>query len=302
MDIRVSGLTKAFRGGVRALDGVDLAVGGGVLGLLGGNGAGKTTLMRVLSGVLRPSAGRVTVGGHDLATASGRRAAQHSTGYLPQELTPYPDLTGWEFLDYMALLKGIGDRRARRAQIEELLVQVGLAERADRRIATYSGGMRRRIGIAQSLLGDPGLLVVDEPTAGLDPEERLRFRSLLASLGRERTVVLSTHILDDVAQSCPRAAVLRGGRLVFHGAVSELTAVGRGRVYEVPVGTPLKEDTAVVHASRSVLRVVAAEPPPGGRPAAPNLEDGYIALMRWGAGEGEWAQGTRGESVPGVLP
>ncbi|PWV48531.1 ATP-binding cassette domain-containing protein [Nocardiopsis sp. L17-MgMaSL7] len=283
MDIELRGLTKVFRGGVRALDSVDLTVHGGMVGLLGANAAGKTTLMRILTGALRPTTGRIVVGGHDLATTGGRRAAQRAIGYLPQKLTPYPDLTGREFLDYMASLKGIGDRRDRGSQTEDLLARVGLTTDGGRRIAEYSGGMRRRIGIAQSLLGAPRLLVVDEPTAGLDPEERMRFRSLLADLGQERTVILSTHILDDVAQSCPSAAVLANGRLVFHGAVHDLTALARNRTYEMPADAPLGAQATVVSTSPVGYRVVALESPPRGRPVTPTLEDGYIALMRSGA-------------------
>ncbi|MFW5417288.1 ABC transporter ATP-binding protein [Nocardiopsis sp. CNT-189] len=285
MHIEISGLTKVFKGGHRALDGVDLRIDGGMLGLLGANGAGKTTLMRILTGTVRPTSGRVVIGGHDLATGAGRTAAKRMIGYLPQELTPYPDLTGREFLDYLALLKGVGDKRMRRAQIDGLLVQVGLEEEGGRRIAGYSGGMRRRIGIAQSLLGDPRLIIVDEPTAGLDPEERMRFRSLLASLGRERTVLLSTHILDDVGQSCPHAAVLDRGRVVFQGRTGELTGAATGRTFEVPADVPLASGVALVNTAGAVHRVIAAEPPPGARPVEPTLEDGYVALLRGVRGE-----------------
>ncbi|WP_017591105.1 ATP-binding cassette domain-containing protein [Nocardiopsis potens] len=280
MHIEISGLTKVYKGGHRALDGVDLRIDGGMLGLLGANGAGKTTLMRVLTGTVRPTSGRVAVGGHDLATGAGRTAAKRMIGYLPQELTPYPDLTGREFLDYLALLKGVGGRRARRARIDGLLAQVGLEEEGGRRIAGYSGGMRRRIGIAQSLLGDPRLIIVDEPTAGLDPEERMRFRSLLASLGRDRTVLLSTHILDDVGQSCPHAAVLDRGRVVFQGRTGELAQAAAGRAFEVPADAPLPADAAVVGAAGAERRIVTDAPPPGARPVAPTLEEGFTALLR----------------------
>jgi ABC-type multidrug transport system ATPase subunit len=280
MDIAASGLTKVFRGGVRALENVDLRIRGGMIGLLGANGAGKTTLLRILTGALRPTAGRVSVGGHDLATAHGRRAAQRTIGYLPQELAPYPELTGREFLDYMALLKGIGDSRERRSQADDLLARFGLAADGGRRIAEYSGGMRRRIGVAQSLLGSPELLVVDEPTAGLDPEERMRFRSFLADVGQERTVLLSTHILDDVAQSCSSVVVLSRGRSVFHGAVRDLAAVARGFTYELPAGAPLGARDKVVGVSSDGYRIVSPETPPQGRSVTPTLEDGYVALMR----------------------
>src|SRR4051812_20021981 len=165
-----------------------------MFGLLGANGAGKTTLMRILAGLLRPSQGRVLVGDHDLGTAAGRTAVKRTLGYLPQDLGVYPDLSAAEFLDYIGLLKGLADRRARHARVAELLDLVGLADVAGRKLKGFSGGMRRRVGIAQALLNDPRLLIVDEPTAGLDPEERIRFRTLLVGLAGERTILLSTHI------------------------------------------------------------------------------------------------------------
>lgn len=285
--IEISGVTKVFRCGVRALDGVDLLVPGGVVGLLGANGSGKSTLLRILTGASRPTSGRVVVDGHDLSTTGGRRAVQRSIGYLPQEFGPPPELSGREFLDYVALLKGIGGRRARRAQIEDLLARVGMVEDGKRKIAEYSGGMRRRIGIAQSLLGDPRLLVVDEPTSGLDPEERGRFRTLLAGLGRERTVMLSSHILDDIAQSRPSVAVLAGGRMVFQGTVDDLTTVAHGRTYEVPTDLPLRARDTVVGTSPGKYRIVAAQAPARGRPVPPTLEDGYITLVRSVSGGGD---------------
>ena len=207
MDIQITGLHQRF-GRVVALDSVDLSIPGGMYGLLGTNGAGKTTLMRIIAGVLAPTAGQVRVGGHDLTTRKGRVAVRRRLGYLPQDLGLYPDLSAREFLDYVGLLKGLDETAARRRQVGELLELVGLADVADRRLKGFSGGMRRRVGIAQALLGDPALLVVDEPTAGLDPEERVRFRTLLGSLAGERTVLLSTHIVEDVAQTCRQAAVL----------------------------------------------------------------------------------------------
>jgi ABC-2 type transport system ATP-binding protein len=232
MWIELSGLSKRY-GATLALDGLDLTVPTGMFGLLGANGAGKTTLMRILAGLLRPSAGRVTVGGHDLASRAGKLAVQRVLGYLPQDLGLYPDLTAREFLDYIALLKGLDDGATRRRRVGELLELVALSGDADRRLRGFSGGMRRRVGIAQALLADPRLLIVDEPTAGLDPEERLRFRSLLAGLAGDRTVLLSTHIVDDIVQTCPRVVVVRRGTIVFQGATADLAGLAAESVWLV---------------------------------------------------------------------
>jgi len=285
MQISITALSKTYRGDVRALTDVTLQLAPGTTGLLGANGAGKTTLMRILTGVMRPTAGTVTVGGHDLATTAGRTAVKRLLGYLPQELDLYPDLTGREFLDYVALLKGIDDKPARRRQIDTLLDRVALTEVARRRVGGYSGGMKRRLGIAQALLGDPRLVIVDEPTAGLDPEERMRFRSLLASLGENRTVILSTHILDDVAQTCPRVTVLAAGRLVYDGTTTALAGQATGHTFTVttPGPSPAGEHAVVTAAATppgTTYRIVTDTPPPGATPVEAGLEDGYLALMR----------------------
>jgi ABC-type multidrug transport system ATPase subunit len=285
--IDITGLTKRYKGNVAALDGLDLVVPTGMFGLLGPNGAGKTTLMRILAGLLRPTAGRVRIGEHDVSTRAGRLAVQRTLGYLPQDLGVYPDLTAREFLDYVALLKGVDDRSARRRRVGELLEVVALTADADRRLRGYSGGMRRRVGIAQALLADPRLLIVDEPTAGLDPEERIRFRTLLAQLAGDRTVVLSTHIVDDIAQTCRELAVLAAGRLTFRGTVEELTAQAEQRVWTVvtagPAPTAGTVVSAVPHDGGMRYRVVAPEPPgTGAEPVEPNLEDGYLALAQSG--------------------
>lgn len=284
MRIDVHGLTKIYKGGVRALDDLTLDVPTGLYGLLGSNGAGKTTFMRILAGVLHPTAGRVFVGGHDLATAGGRLAVQRVLGYLPQDLGVYPDLTARRFLDYIALLKGLHSRPERRRRIGELLELVGLSEVADRRLKGFSGGMLRRVGIAQALLADPRLLIVDEPTTGLDPEERIRFRMLLSRLAGDRTVLLSTHIVEDVAQTCRSLAVLAGGRLVFEGATTDLVAHAHRRVWTVTTPGPAPTGGRVVSAlpdgAGMRYRVLAADPPgPAALPADPTLEDGYLALM-----------------------
>ncbi|MFF9814345.1 ATP-binding cassette domain-containing protein [Streptomyces sp. NPDC014006] len=285
MNITTQSLTKVHPGGRRALEDVDLHIEGGTVGLLGANGAGKTTLLRILTGVLKPTSGRVVVAGHDLATTAGLTAMKRTLGYLPQELSPYPDLTAREFLDYIAVLKGVHDKRERRRQVGDRLAEVGLEDRAGERLGGFSGGMRRRIGIAQALLGDPTVLIVDEPTAGLDPHERMRFRALLADLGGHRTVLLSTHILDDVAQTCPEVAVLTAGRLVFHDTTSALISQAAGCTYLLPAGAaapPPGADvvSALTTADGPQYRVVASVPPPDARPVQPTLEDGYAALLR----------------------
>jgi ABC-type multidrug transport system ATPase subunit len=290
VDITVTNLTKVYRHRVHALVGVDLSVPTGMFGLLGANGAGKTTLMRILACLLRPTAGTVRIGGYDPARRADRAALKRTLGYLPQDLGVYPDLTAREFLDYVALLKGLAGTPARRRRVGELLELVGLTAEADRRLKGYSGGMRRRVGIAQALLGDPRLLIVDEPTAGLDPSERIRFRTLLAQLAGDRTVLLSTHIVEDVAQTCRRLAVLSGGRLTFHGTVTDLVDRARGRVWtvRVPTGAPPPPGLAVSAIADDTgmhYRLVTPDrPTPGATPAEPTLEDGYLVLMGGGTG------------------
>ena len=284
--IRVADLYKTYKGNVQALRGVDLEIENGLFGLVGPNGAGKTTLMRILSGLLRPTGGSVEVLGHDVTTARGKQAVKATLGYLPQELGLYPDLTAREFLDYIAILKGLTNKSARRRQVAELLALVGLAEAADRRLKTYSGGMKRRVGVAQALLGDPKLLIVDEPTSGLDPEERVRFRNLLAEMAGRCMVILSTHIVEDVGQSCTDLAVLDGGRVLFRGDPRQLTAQARGKVWRITT-TGEKPDAGLIVVSTRQLDAgteyrVLGETPTGYDATAiePSLEDGYIWLMR----------------------
>jgi ABC-2 type transport system ATP-binding protein len=284
MDIEVTGLHRAF-GRVTALRGVELTVRGGMFGLLGGNGAGKTTLMRILAGVIAPGAGQVRIGGHDMTTRSGRRAVQRRLGYLPQDLGFYPDLSPREFLDYVALLKGLDDTAARRRQVGELLDMVGLADVAGRRMKGFSGGQRRRVGIAQALLGDPALLIVDEPTAGLDPQERIRFRTLLAGLAGQRTVLMSTHIVEDIAQTCQHTAVLAAGQVIYAGPVTGLTRIAEGKTWQLDTaGAPPTDGVVVSAVSRddgTRYRVISpVHPGHDAIAVAPTLEDGYVALMQ----------------------
>ena len=286
-DVTINDLTVAFkRGQVRALDDVSLRLPAGMVGLLGPNGAGKTTLMRVLTGVLQPTSGTVSVDGTDLTSRAQRREVKAATGYLPQELGLYPDLTAGQFLDYMALLKGITDKRARRARVHEVLELVALGDVARRKkLKTYSGGMKRRVGIAQAILNDPRLLIVDEPTMGLDPEERLRFRSLLATLAGDRTVLLSTPIVDDNVQTCPNVVVIEHGSIAFQGAIRDLAARAEGMVWQLtqPATTPPPDLPTVTIApgmTGTTYRVISSRiPAPDAEGVSATVEDGYIALM-----------------------
>lgn len=294
MEISVCDLTKVYKGRVKALDGVDLSVTRGMFGLLGPNGAGKTTLMRILVGLVRPTSGRVFVGGEDVTREPGRTRVRRRLGYLPQEFGLYPDLTARQFLDYMAVLKEIHDGAARRLAVEQALEMVRLSEVANRRIREFSGGMKRRLGIAQALLNDPQLLIVDEPTVGLDPEERIRFRNLLADLAGDRVVILSTHIVEDVSHSCRELAVLCRGRILYQGPVDRLVAEAQGSVWEVelPATTRLPAGAAVtstVHVGATVRYRFVAGPGQAEtgisslanvRPAMPTLEEAYVWLMQ----------------------
>jgi ABC-type multidrug transport system ATPase subunit len=282
MRLRVENLSKRYRGGVQALSDLDLDLGPGVLGLLGPNGAGKSTLMRIVAGITRPTTGRVTWNGVDLAREPDR--VRETLGYLPQDFGVYPNLSATEFLEYIAAAKGL-DPGATRRRIEILLELVNLADARKRPLGGFSGGMRQRVGIAQALLNDPRLLVVDEPTAGLDPEERVRFRQLLSDLSGERVVILSTHIVSDVEAVADRIAILAHGRLLAHAPSRDLTSALAGRVWELRVPA---DDVAALR-SRGVVsatvrrgeqvavRVLAAEAPHAeARRVDPTLEEVYL--------------------------
>lgn len=224
-NIIVSNVTKQYKGGVTALADVSFTAGSGVFGLLGHNGAGKSTLMQAIVTVEPPTAGTIRVCGFDSARQG--KAVRRHIGYLPQSLPMYPNLTVWDFVSYMGALKGIRDKK----QVEQVLAQVDMLEFAKRKIDRLSGGMRRRVGIAQALLGEPRVLVVDEPTAGLDPEERVRFRGVLSQYAQHgRTVLLSTHIVEDIHQLCENLAVLRKGRLFYAGSSQDLLRRVEGKV------------------------------------------------------------------------
>lgn len=285
MQLIVESLSKNYRGGVRALQNVQISLQPGVLGLLGPNGAGKSSLMRILATVTRPSSGRVMW--NDIDIARNPDALRTVLGYLPQDFGVYPNLNAYEFLEYLAAVKGI-EIGAAKKRIGELLDLVNLTEAAKRPLGGYSGGMRQRVGIAQALLNDPQLLIVDEPTAGLDPEERVRFRNLLSELSGERIVILSTHIVSDIEAVATRIAIMAHGQLLAHDAPEELLAKMSGRVWEIVVPSgelpALRQKyliSSTAHRSDGVHARVVADVAPGGspRPLEPSLEDAYLATL-----------------------
>lgn len=285
MMIEITNLSKTYGGNIEALRNITLEIGPGMFGLVGPNGAGKTSLMRILAGLLQPTGGEVSVLGHAATTSAGKIAIKKQLGYLPQALGYYPTLSAFEFLDYIALLKGIRDTKMRRQQIERILGQVNLLDVADRRIQTYSGGMKRRVGIAQALLGDPKLVIVDEPTVGLDPGERVRLRTLFASLAERCTVILSTHIIEDIGQSCRALAVLDKGQLRFWGSPAALIEQARGHVWTVETANveDLRESTIIasVQGIEATTYRILGEPPAqiSATSTKPTLEDAYMWLM-----------------------
>jgi ABC-type multidrug transport system ATPase subunit len=284
--LKLDHLTKRFRGGVTAVDNVSLTLEPGVVGLLGPNGAGKTTLMQLIATITRPTSGEIHFQGVDVLREP--EVLRRQLGYLPQDFGVYDNLTAFEFLTYFGGLKGV----TKRSRIEELLELVNLHTVAHRPAATFSGGMRQRLGIAQALLNDPALLIVDEPTAGLDPEERVRFRHLLSDLGHGKLVLLSTHIVSDVESLAGTIAVMREGRLVTCAAPETLLQGARGKVWEAVVSSAayeeargrLKVTRAVRQADGVHARVVAAAQPfPTAQPVEPDLEDAFVHLMQAGS-------------------
>ena len=277
-------VSKQYKNGVTALEDVSFCVGSGVFGLLGHNGAGKTTLMKALVTVLKPSAGTIRVCSFDTATQGKEVRAR--VGYLPQELAMYSSLSVWDFVNYMAQIKGIRDKKAVSAVLEE----VEMLEFSRRKIVQLSGGMKRRVGIAQALIGNPPILVVDEPTAGLDPEERVRFRGLLSRYASEgRTVLLSTHIVEDIHQLCGELAVLRKGRLFYAGTSATLLERVRDKVKILRLENEAQlvelQKKAVVLSTTYESRGLAARIMDEddlymqAQPVAATLEDAYVYCM-----------------------
>jgi len=285
MELTIERLSKQYRRDFWGLREFDLEVGPGVIGLLGPNGAGKSTLMRMLATITQPSEGTIKWNGVDIVRSPDTLRA--SLGYLPQDFGIYPNLSGREFLEYIAAIKGMDGKSARR-RIDELLIVVNLVHAAKRPLGSYSGGMKQRVGIAQALLNDPQLLIVDEPTVGLDPEERVRFRNLLSDLSGERIILFSTHIVSDVEATATEIVVIHKGRKLQHSAPEKLLQSLEGKVWQwvVPSGAliALKQKYIISGTVRRQdgiqVRVVSDTPPTAdAQPIAPSLEDVYLQLV-----------------------
>lgn len=277
-------VSKIFGKAAPAVDDVSFVAKAGVLGLIGHNGAGKTTLMQMIATLTKPSAGQIFF--HDEDIVETPNAIRNCLGFLPQDFGVYPNLSALEFMQYFAALKGVKDPQ----RIRHLLELVNLHDQAHRSTAEFSGGMRRRLGIAQALLNDPEILVVDEPTAGLDPEERLRFRNLLAELGQEKLVIMSTHIVSDVEHIASQLAILRNGKLLAFATPEQLLEQARGRIWSASVDSAtfaeLSKTTQVLNAQRSIVEGVAqhqvriahpVQPCIGAELSEPSLEDALMA-------------------------
>ncbi|MBI1852474.1 MAG: ABC transporter ATP-binding protein [Planctomycetes bacterium] len=289
--LSIRNLVKVYPGPVTALQGVDLDVATGMFGLLGPNGAGKSTLMKIVAGLLEPTSGEVTLDAVDVVR--NPEAVRPHLGYLPQDFGFYPHLTGESMLLFLLKLKGVDAAQGQKRLVADLLERVNLAFAAKRKVKGYSGGMRQRLGIAQAIAGNPKLIIVDEPTAGLDPEERHRFYRLLGELAQDRTVLLSTHIVEDVSTLCPRFAVIRDGKLVALTSPTEARASIAGAIFEGTVDavelTQLKRTRrvtqAILYEGRNRVRIHEPNgtPPPGFEPVKETLEDAYLVLMQGAA-------------------
>ncbi|MDO6636921.1 ABC transporter ATP-binding protein [Pseudoalteromonas carrageenovora] len=283
--LSITGLSKTYDNGVHALQGVDLSIGKGMFGLLGPNGAGKSSLMRTISTLQFADSGSITFDGIDVF--KDPQALRQRLGYLPQDFGVYPRVSAYDLLDHMAVLKGIHNKGERKESVEGLLAHTNLYQHRSKAVSGFSGGMRQRFGIAQALLGDPDLLIVDEPTAGLDPEERNRFHNLLVSLGEQKVVILSTHIVEDVAELCPNMAVLAGGKILLEGNPIALTDKLQGQIWRKAMSQEealeLEPQLPVISkrlfAGQTILHVLANEAPEGFELSSANLEDVYFSTL-----------------------
>ncbi|GAB1421061.1 ABC transporter ATP-binding protein [Anaerolineales bacterium] len=281
--IEIQNVSKRYNKNTLALKDVNLTLKSGLFGLLGPNGSGKTTLMRILSGIMQPTEGKVNLLGYDLNILQQRQAAKAHLGYLPQQIGTYPQLSAREFLRFIARFKQIDQVNH---EVERVLEIVRLTEDADRHMRDFSGGMKRRIGIAQALLGNPGCIIVDEPTTGLDPEERLRIRNTLAQIATESIVILSTHIIDDISQSCRQVGILDKGQILFQGELHELITTAEGKVGQIYTqnNTLPPENLNIVSirqlANGMQYRVLSEHLPAEAEIVQATLEDGYLWIMQ----------------------
>ena len=283
--LELNGVSHVYPNGTRALDDVTLSIPKGMFGLLGPNGAGKSTLMRTIACLQAPTAGTIRFG--DIDVLAQPDTLRRTLGYLPQDFGVYPRVSAYQMLDHMAVLKGVTDGKDRKQVVEHLLNQTNLWAVRGKAIAGFSGGMRQRFGIAQALIGNPELIIVDEPTAGLDPEERNRFLNLLAGIGENVVVILSTHIVDDVADLCPRMAVLAQGRVQLEGPPRDLIQSIEGRVWQRTIPHQQLPDMQAAHevishrffAGDIVVHVLSDTQPEGFTPVTGGLEDVYFATL-----------------------
>lgn len=283
--LEIADLSHTYANGTVALDGVSLSIPRGMFGLLGPNGAGKSTLMRTVATLQEPTTGSIRFG--DIDVLADPQQLRKRLGYLPQDFGVYPRVTAYAMLDQVAVLKGVTSKSERKAVVETLLNQTNLWAVRDKAIAGFSGGMRQRFGIAQALIGNPELIIVDEPTAGLDPEERNRFLNLLAAIGDNVVVILSTHIVADVADLCPKMAVLANGRVQLHGTPSELIAATRGKVWKKAIPHSELEQYQLSHevistrlfAGKTIIHVLSDTKPDGFDPVEGGLEDVYFSTL-----------------------
>ena len=284
--LAIENLVHIYAGGTRALDGVSIDIPRGMFGLLGPNGAGKSTLMRSIATLQTPTSGAIRF--NDINVIAEPERLRRVLGYLPQYFGVYPRVSAYDMLDHLAVLKGIANRAARRETVDTLLEKVNLWPVRKRNLAGFSGGMRQRFGIAQALIGAPELIIVDEPTAGLDPEERNRFLNLLAEIGENVVVILSTHIVEDVADLCPRMAIIAGGRIVGQGAPTDLVRNLAGRIWRKtipreelePSRTRFNIISTRLTAGQTLIHVLAdARPDPAFEPVPGGLEDVYFATL-----------------------
>jgi ABC-2 type transport system ATP-binding protein len=284
--LELNDVSHVYPNGTRALDHVTLSIPRGMFGLLGPNGAGKSTLMRSVATLQTPTEGRIMFGDIDVVAEPER--LRRTLGYLPQDFGVYPRVSAYDMLDHMAVLKGIAGKAERRETVEKLLEKTNLWTVRKKALAGFSGGMRQRFGIAQALIGSPALIIVDEPTAGLDPEERNRFLNLLAEIGENVVVILSTHIVDDVSDLCPQMAVIAAGRILLEGAPAALIEGTRGRIWTKTIDRDEVEDyrarfqiiSTRLFAGRTVIHVLAdADPGNGFAPVEGGLEDVYFTTL-----------------------